>query len=72
MFKPGELVFVRALSTQWTGPRAFCAAGGIGLVVNVVEEHSQHGDAVHWYDVFIDGRVVCNIIDIRIGEHVSQ
>ena len=66
-FQPGDLVMVKPLSRYAPHSQDPRVIGGIGTIVSVTEESGR----LFWYNVFIMGQVVDNIIDIRVSKLVT-
>ena len=67
MFKPGDLVKVRNMTRYSPNSKDPREIGGVGVVVKVSVES---GSLIRWYDVYVNGLIVNDIIDDRVSEHV--
>lgn len=63
MFKPGDLVRVRNITRFYPHSKDPREIGGVGVVTKVFVEP---GSLIRWYDVFVNGLVIDNIIDNRV------
>ena len=65
---PGDLVEVKPMKKYSPHPKDPRELGGTGVVVSVREEKNY----VIWYNIFLNGQLVDNIIDTRVEKHPAS